>query len=81
MFTRQGHSPGVAFPRILGIEATGIVEDAPGGEFVRGDTVITAMGGLGRDFDGGYAEYTLVPTANVRRLSLIHIFTSLPERR
>jgi NADPH:quinone reductase-like Zn-dependent oxidoreductase len=68
MFTRQGHSPGVHFPRILGIEATGVVEDAPGGEFARGDIVITAMGGLGRAFDGGYAEYTLVPAANVRRV-------------
>jgi NADPH:quinone reductase-like Zn-dependent oxidoreductase len=29
MFTRQGHSPGVKFPRVLGIEAAGIVEEAP----------------------------------------------------
>ena len=28
MFTRQGHSPNVTFPRILGIEAAGIVEEA-----------------------------------------------------
>ena len=73
MFTRQGHSPSVNFPRILGIEATGVVEDAPGGEFRRGDTVLTAMGGLGRAFDGGYAQYTLVPARNVRR-----IVTDLP---
>jgi NADPH:quinone reductase-like Zn-dependent oxidoreductase len=33
LFTRQGHSPSVRFPRVLGIEAAGIVEDAPGGEF------------------------------------------------
>ncbi len=26
LFTRQGHSPNVKFPRILGIEAVGIVE-------------------------------------------------------
>ena len=32
MFTRQGHSPGVQLPRILGIEATGVVVAAPGGE-------------------------------------------------
>jgi NADPH:quinone reductase-like Zn-dependent oxidoreductase len=25
LFTRQGHSPGVKFPRILGIEAVGLV--------------------------------------------------------
>ena len=30
LFTRQGHSPNVGFPRILGIEAVGVVEAAPG---------------------------------------------------
>ena len=59
MFTRQGHSPDVKFPRVLGIEAVGVVETAPGGEFRKGDIVATAMGGLGRQFDGGYAEYSL----------------------
>jgi len=68
MFTRQGHSPNVRFPRILGIEAVGLVEDAPGTEFRKGDIVATAMGGLGRDFDGGYAEYTLVPATHVQVL-------------
>ncbi len=38
LFTRQGHSPGVKFPRVLGIEAVGIVEEAPGGEFEAGHT-------------------------------------------
>jgi NADPH:quinone reductase-like Zn-dependent oxidoreductase len=61
LFTRQGHSPNVKFPRVLGIEAVGIVEAAPGGEFRKGDIVATVMGGLGRQFDGGYAEYTRVP--------------------
>ena len=28
LFTRQGHSPEVKFPRVLGIEAVGMVEDA-----------------------------------------------------
>ena len=36
MFTRQGYSPEVHLPRILGIEAVGLVEEAPGGEFVKG---------------------------------------------
>ncbi len=66
LFTRQGHSPGVEFPRILGIEAVGLVEKAPGNEFRQGDTVATAMGGMGRLFDGGYAEYTCVPAAQVQ---------------
>ena len=29
MFTRQGHSPSVKFPRVLGIEAAGVVEKCP----------------------------------------------------
>ena len=68
MFTRQGHSPGVTFPRILGIEATGEVESAPGAEFQPGDVVVTAMGGMGRLFDGGYAEYTVVPASQVLKI-------------
>jgi NADPH:quinone reductase-like Zn-dependent oxidoreductase len=66
LFTRQGHSPEVKFPRVLGIEAVGLVEAAPGGEFRKGDIVATAMGGLGRQFDGGYAEYTCVPAKQVQ---------------
>lgn len=66
MFTRQGHSPGVAFPRVLGIEAVGVVEEAPGGEFAPGTTVATAMGGMGRQFDGGYAEFCCVPAGQVQ---------------
>ena len=66
LFTRQGLSPGVVFPRVLGIEAVGLVEDAPGAELAKGDVVATAMGGMGRNFDGGYAEYTCVPAAQVQ---------------
>ena len=66
LFTRQGLSLGVIFPRVLGIEAVGLVEEAPGGEFTKGDTVATAMGGMGRSFDGGYAEYTCVPAMRVQ---------------
>jgi NADPH:quinone reductase-like Zn-dependent oxidoreductase len=68
LFTRQGHSPGVQFPRILGIEAVGLVERAPGNEFSPGEVVATAMGGMGRQFDGGYAEFTCVPSGNVQSL-------------
>jgi len=68
LFTRQGHSPGVAFPRVLGIEAVGTVAEAPGNEFRPGQTVATVMGGMGRQFDGGYAEYTLVPARQVRAI-------------
>lgn len=66
MFTRQGHSPSVKFPRVLGIEAVGVVHEAPGDELQKGDVVITVMGGLGREIDGGYAEYTCVPVKHVQ---------------
>lgn len=68
VFTRQGLSPGVRFPRVLGIEAAGTVEDTPGGEFAKGDKVFTAMGGMGRQFDGSYAEYTCVPASQVQKI-------------
>ena len=69
LFTRQGLSPDVTFPRILGIEAVGVVEDAPGKEFASGDVVATAMGGMGRQFDGSYAEYTCVPARHLQVLN------------
>jgi NADPH:quinone reductase-like Zn-dependent oxidoreductase len=70
LFTRQGHSPNVPFPRVLGIEAVGEVISAPDGGFGEGDTVATAMGGMGREYDGGYAEYTLVPAGQVQQLDV-----------
>jgi NADPH:quinone reductase-like Zn-dependent oxidoreductase len=68
IFTRQGLSPEVKFPRILGIEAVGLVEEAPGNEFKKGDAVATAMGGMGRQFDGSYAEFTCVPATQVQAI-------------
>ena len=69
LFTRQGYSPNVAFPRVLGIEAVGVVEDAPGTRFSRGDVVASVMGGTGRAFDGSYAEYTCVPAEQVQKIA------------
>lgn len=68
LFTRQGHSPNVRFPRVLGIEAVGEVDDDPSGKFAPGQTVATAMGNMGRAYDGGYAEYTSVPAGQVMAL-------------
>jgi NADPH:quinone reductase-like Zn-dependent oxidoreductase len=65
LFTRQGHSPSVKFPRVLGIECVGEAEAAPGGEVQAGQKVAAVMGGMGREFDGGYAEYTSVPASQV----------------
>src|SRR6478609_1764971 len=65
LHTRLGLAEGVTFPRVLGIEATGVVIDAPGGEVTPGQQVVAVMGGMGRTYDGGYAEYTCVPATQV----------------
>lgn len=73
--TLRGWSGGeVAFPRILGIECVGVVAaTAPGCPVAEGTTVAAVMGGMGRSFDGGYAEYALLPERQ-----LIALETSLP---
>ncbi|MDQ7808433.1 zinc-binding alcohol dehydrogenase family protein [Amycolatopsis sp. A133] len=65
LHTRLGLAEGVTFPRVPGIEAVGVVDADPGGEFAEGQQVATMMGGMGRTFDGGYAEYTVVPKNQV----------------
>ena len=65
LHTRLGLAEGVTFPRVLGIEAAGVVAACPGGEFAVGRQVVAMMGGMGRVFDGGYAEYTCVPVSQV----------------
>lgn len=62
---RLGLAENATFPRVPGIEATGEVVSAPGGEFIAGQQVMAMMGGMGRSFDGGYAEFTCVPAAQV----------------
>ncbi|WP_433023152.1 zinc-binding dehydrogenase [Kribbella sp. CA-294648] len=62
---RAGLASNAKFPIIPGIEATGTVDLAPGGEFEPGRQVVAMMGGMGREFDGGYAEYTVVPVSSV----------------
>ncbi|MDO4533337.1 MAG: zinc-binding dehydrogenase [Coriobacteriia bacterium] len=66
IFTRQGLSPSVQFPRILGIECVGEVEQTTDPERlpVR-QKVVSIMGEMGRAFDGGYAEYCLLPNEQV----------------
>jgi NADPH2:quinone reductase len=65
LHTRLGLAQGVTFPRVLGIEAAGVVAQCPGEEFPVGQQVVAMMGGMGRVFDGGYAEYTCVPATQV----------------
>jgi len=68
-FTRNGDSPSVRLPRVLGIECVGTVVAAPDTPFVAGQTVAAIMGGMGREYDGSYAEYTSVPAAHVFAVS------------
>jgi NADPH2:quinone reductase len=77
LHTRLGLAEGVTFPRVLGIEATGTVEAAPAGEFEPGQQVVAMMGGMGRQFDGGYAEYTCVPATQVIPFSSALDWTAL----
>jgi len=62
---RSGVASTGSFPRVPGIEAVGTVAAAPGGEFAVGTKVAAMMGGMGRQFDGGYAEYVSVPASIV----------------
>ena len=71
--TRQGHSPSVTFPRVLGIECVGIVAASTDPNVPEGTTVAAVMGEMGREFDGGYAEYALLPNE-----LLMPITTTLP---
>ena len=64
-FTRIGDSPSVKLPRVLGIECVGTVVSDPTGALAAGQCVAAMMGGMGRQFDGSYAEYTCVPSSSV----------------
>ncbi len=66
IFTRQGLSPSVVFPRILGIECAGIISETTDEDRLPvGQTVLSIMGEMGRAFDGGYAEYVLLPNEQI----------------
>ncbi|WP_414640124.1 zinc-binding dehydrogenase [Amycolatopsis sp.] len=71
--TRQGHSPDVTFPRVLGIECAGTIAASTDPRLPEGTTVAAMMGEMGRAFDGGYAEYALLPDP-----LLMPVTTTLP---
>lgn len=80
--TRQGHSPSVTFPRVLGIECVGVVERSTDPAVPEGTTVAAVMGEMGRAFDGGYAEYALLPNALLIPLTTTlswEVLAALPE--
>jgi len=73
--TRKGESDAeVTYPRIPGIEGVGVVDEADKDSGLRpGQQVATMMGGMGRSYDGAYAQYVTVPAEQV-----IPLETGLP---
>lgn len=70
IFTRQGKSPSVKFPRILGIECVGVIDQTTDEERLPvGTKVISMNGEMGRDFDGSYAEYALLPNEQIHPIT------------
>lgn len=66
IFTRNGLSPSVKFPRILGIECVGIISQTTDPKRLPvGQKVVSIMGEMGRNFDGSYAEYVLIPNDQI----------------
>ncbi|MBN1791334.1 MAG: zinc-binding dehydrogenase [Bacteroidales bacterium] len=61
----EGNASYIRLPRVLGIECAGEIADPSDSAFHEGQQVVALMGGMGRSFDGSYAEYTLVPVKNV----------------
>ena len=55
-------------PIIPGIECVGEIADPSNSSFKAGDKVIAMMGGMGRSFDGSYAEYALLPAHHVFKI-------------
>jgi NADPH:quinone reductase len=51
--------------KVSGIECVGLVKADPSGQFGVGQKVAALMGGMGRTFNGSYAEYSSVPRENV----------------
>ena len=52
-------------PVVPGIECVGEIADASDSGFKSGNKVMALMGGMGRSFNGSYAEYALLPGKNV----------------
>ena len=52
-------------PIVPGIECVGEVIDPSDTGLAKGQRVIALMGGMGRSFNGSYAEYALIPASHV----------------
>lgn len=83
VFTRQGLSPSVRFPRVLGIECVGeIVATTDSKRLPVGQKAISIMGEMGRAFDGSYADYALLPNAQIHPIESSlpwEVLAAIPE--
>lgn len=83
IFTREGQSPSVVFPRILGIECVGVIEQTTDAlRLPVGQKIVSIMGEMGRAFDGSYAEYVLLPNDQISPIETElewDVLASIPE--
>jgi NADPH2:quinone reductase len=73
IYARRGDYAEVSFPRVLGTECVGVVDASSEPGFQPGSVVVALMGGMGRLYDGSYAEYVVAPATHV-----MSIASSLP---
>ncbi len=59
-------------PIVPGIECVGVIEESLDEEFKVGDKVCSMMGGMGRNYNGSYEEYAILPISK-----LFHIHSDL----
>ncbi|MBO7417948.1 MAG: zinc-binding dehydrogenase [Bacteroidaceae bacterium] len=64
-------------PIVPGIECVGEIADPSDCDFRKGDKVIALMGGMGRSFNGSYAEYALLPYTHVFKVDYDYDWVSL----
>lgn len=69
--------PYIKKPIVPGIECVGTIENPSDSNFKKGDKVICLMGGMGRSFNGSYAEYSLIPSKNIFKIDTTLSFEEL----
>ncbi len=61
----EADRPYIHTPIIPGIECVGEIAGKSDSRFQEGERVMALMGGMGRSFNGSYAEYVLMPESHV----------------
>jgi len=59
----------IKLPVVPGIECVATVVESSDKNFQTGDKIISLMGGMGRNFNGSYQEYALLPIKNSFKIS------------